>query len=82
MGYVVGTVTNNNRSFFLIILAFILAMVIKVAGYYIAEGIIYGNWIAPLSSIPGNIIQVGVAAIISVPIISVLRNIGEKVKAP
>lgn len=80
MGYVVGTVTNMSKSVFRIILAFILAIIIKVAGYYIAEGIIYGNWITPLSSIPGNIIQVGSAAIISIPLISVLKSIGEKIK--
>lgn len=79
MGYVVGTITNNSKNIFRIILSMILAMVIKVAGYYIAEGIIYGNWIAPLNSVPGNIVQVGVALIISVPLISALRRIGEKI---
>ena len=33
-------------------------------GYYIAEVIIYGNPLVPVSSIPGNLVQIGVAAVI------------------
>lgn len=43
------------------------------SGYYIAEGFIYGNWIAPATSIPGNLVQIGVAAIIVIPIAERLR---------
>ena len=38
-------------------------------GYYFAEAIIYGNLIVPITSIPGNLIQVGVAAVITLVII-------------
>ena len=57
------------------ILAVIVAIVIKVAGYYIAEGILFGNWLAPAGSIPGNIIQVGVAGIVVILFIPALRKI-------
>ncbi|MCI5935729.1 MAG: ECF transporter S component, partial [Lachnospiraceae bacterium] len=43
--------------------------------YYIAEGIIYGNWVAPAASIPGNIVQICVAAVIVLVVIGQLRAI-------
>ncbi len=73
MGLVVGAVTENKKSFPRYILALVLACAIKIVGYYIAEGFIYGNWIAPVSSIPGNLVQIGVAAVITLIIIEPLR---------
>lgn len=35
-----------------------LALVITVIGYYIAESIIYGNWVAPMLSVFGNVVQI------------------------
>lgn len=64
MGYTVGAITEKRHGLGWNALAMALACVIKVAGYYIAEGILYGNWVAPVTSIPGNLIQVGVAAVI------------------
>ena len=78
MGYVIGwisekkpfkhTMVNN-------VLAVILAIIIKVVGYYFAEVILYGNWVAPIGSIPGNIIQVGVAGILVLLFIEPLKKI-------
>ena len=78
MGYVVGYIaekkpfkhamTNNVTSV-------VLATIIKVVGYYCAEGILYGNWIVPIGSIPGNIIQVGFAGFIVILFIEPLRKI-------
>ena len=73
MGLVVGAITEKKKSFPLYILAMVLACAIKIAGYYVAEGIIYGNWIVPATSIPGNLLQVGVAAVITLIIIEPLR---------
>lgn len=39
------------------IVACIIATFITVGGYYVAEGIIYGNWIAAVASVPWNIAQ-------------------------
>ena len=77
MGYVIGTVeekplvqnTLANR-----IIGIILAIIIKIVGYYIAEVILFGNFLAPVGSIPGNIIQVGVAAVISLFLIIPLKR--------
>ena len=73
MGFVVGLVTEKKKSFPFYVLAMILACIIKFVGYYIAEGIIYGNWIAPAASIPGNLVQIGVAAVVTLIIIEPLR---------
>ena len=55
-------------------LAIVVACVLKIVGYYIAEGVIYGNWIAPAASIPGNLVQIGVAAVLVLPIAEVVRR--------
>lgn len=77
MGFVVGAVTEKKKSYPLYILALVLACAIKIGGYYIAEGIIYGNWIVPVTSIPGNLLQVGAAAVITLVIIQPLRLAAE-----
>jgi uncharacterized membrane protein len=42
--------------------------VVLVAGYYLAELILYGNPVAPLASIPGNLLQVATAVFIGLPL--------------
>lgn len=79
MGYVVGTVTEKKREYRWTVVAMTIALIIKIVGYYIAEGIIYGNWIAPATSIPGNIVQVVTAMIIVMAVISPLRKAAGKV---
>lgn len=73
MGYAAGAITEKRHGFGWNALAIAVACVIKIVGYYIAEGIIYGNWIAPVTSIPGNLVQIGVAAVIVLIIIEPLR---------
>lgn len=74
MGFAVGAITEKHHSFGWNVLAVAVAAVIKVVGYYIAEVIIYGNWLAPVTSIPGNLVQVGVAAVIVLIIVEPLRK--------
>ncbi len=69
IGFVFALVINKKPTFLKLLLAVVLACMIKVAGYYIAEVILYGNWVAPATSIPGNIVQIAVAGIIAIPII-------------
>ena len=75
MGFVVGKITEKHKGLGWILLAVFCALLIKIGGYYIAEGIIYGNWIAPITSIPGNIVQIVVGAVIAVPVIEVLNKV-------
>ena len=69
-----GFITENHKGFRWNALAIAAACVIKIVGYYIAEGFIYGNWIAPVTSIPGNLVQIGVAAVLVLPIAEVVRR--------
>lgn len=74
IGWTFGWITEKKSSRFFLILAVFVAAVIKVAGYYVAEGILYGNWVAPVTSIPGNLVQIGVAGIIAVPLVIALQK--------
>ena len=47
------THTVNKRN----ITAVVLSSVVCIAGYYLAEGLIYGNFISALAGIPTNLIQ-------------------------
>lgn len=78
MGFSVGAITEKKKGFGWKVVAILVACVIKIVGYYIAEGIIYGNWITPASSIPGNLLQVGVAAVIVLIIAGQLQKLAER----
>ncbi len=54
---------------------FIVSAVWTVLAYYVAEGLIYGNWITPLASAPFNAIQVGVGAALAVLLSQLLYRI-------
>ncbi len=59
-------------------LNYMVGMVISgiwmVLGYYIASGIMYGNFLVPIFSIPWNIVQFGVGAVLAFLIVSALEK--------
>ena len=59
--------SRNNRkpSFANYLIAMIPAGIFMVAGYFVAEGIMYGNWIAPWIGVPWNIGQFVVGIILA-----------------
>ena len=75
MGYVVGAMTEGHRSTARDAAAIAVACVIKVVGYYIAEVILYHNLFAPVASIPGNLVQIGTAAVIVLICVEQLRKV-------
>lgn len=79
MGFAVGKITEKKNSYVRNAIAIGVALVIKVVGYYIAEVILYGNLFAPVSSIPGNVVQVLVAAVIVLPISVRLKKAAERI---
>lgn len=79
MGFCVGAVTEKRKGYGFSIAAMILALFVKILGYYIAEGFIYGNWIAPAASIPGNVIQVVTAIMIVMIVIVPLRKAANRI---
>lgn len=51
---------------------FVIAGIFSVAGYYVAEGFLYGNWTAPLLGVPFNLLQAAVGAALAVIISTML----------
>ena len=74
MGYTVGVIGEKTQSFQGYVFAMVVACIIKIIGYYGAEVIIYGNWLTPMASVPGNLVQIGVASAIVLPIVLKLRK--------
>jgi len=78
MGYILGAIaySNNKKGESIIVNTFavILSGVWMIAGYYLTEVILYGNWIAPTLSIPGDITQIVMALIIGIPMSKILKK--------
>jgi uncharacterized membrane protein len=76
MGYLAGLIAEKTPGNKVVVysLAVAVALIIKVVGYYFTEVILYGNWVQPFGSVPGNIMQVALAGIIVIPLASRLRN--------
>ncbi len=74
MGYIVGLIAEKHDKYVWYVIAILSALAVKIAGYYIAEAIIYQNLIVPAASIPGNVVQIGVSAVIVLAVIVPLRT--------
>lgn len=75
MGFAVGAICHNRKGIVTKMAAVLVALVIKLAGYFIFEGFVMGSGAAAaLKSVPGNIIQVTMAAIIVFIIITPLQK--------
>jgi uncharacterized membrane protein len=76
MGFVVGLISEKvpGKRILVNTLAVATALIIKVVGYYFTEVLLYGNWIQPFGSIPGNIMQVAIAGIIVIPLVGRLKK--------
>lgn len=46
--------------------AYVLAVLWTVSGYYVAQGFISGNWAAPITDVPGNVLQAAVGSVIAI----------------
>lgn len=60
------------------IIAFFPTLGITVAGYYIAEALLYGNWVTPVLSVLGNVVQVVGSAVVYLLIASALQKFNIK----
>ncbi|RLL43992.1 ECF transporter S component [Oceanobacillus piezotolerans] len=78
-GYIVGRIAwlngHKGNSIVLNLVATIVSIPFMIAVYYIGESILYGNWIAPLASIPGDLVQNVLGIIIAVPICVALKKV-------
>lgn len=75
MGFTAGAICEKRKNIVSKIIAVLAALVIKLAGYFIFESFIMGSGVAgALKSVPGNMIQITVAAIIVFIIIAPLER--------
>lgn len=76
MGYMVGAAAERKgkNSMWMIMAAIVLSGLVMIAGYYVTEALLYGNWIAPMTSIPGNVIQLVIGAAFGVPLAEALKR--------
>lgn len=76
MGYIIGAIAEKRegKNIMYNMFGIILGGIIMIAGYYITEGILYGNWISPMTSIPGNITQIVVGALLGLPTVIALKK--------
>ena len=56
------------------LVSMVIAGIWMVLGYYIASSIMYGSFIAPIFSIPWNIVQFGVGAILAFMVVAALEK--------
>lgn len=78
-GYIVGKIAwsggRNGGSFTFNLLATITSVPFMLAGYYICERILFGNWAVPAASIPGNLVQNIVGILVAIPVCAALKRI-------
>jgi uncharacterized membrane protein len=78
-GYIVGKIAwsngRNGNSVTFNLLATIISVPVMLAVYYLCEGVLYSNWIAPVASIPGNIVQNVVGILVAIPVCVALKKI-------
>lgn len=75
MGFAISSVAGQGDKISRNLLALLVGLPILIGGYYAAEAILYGNWIAPVKSITGNFSQWLIGAAGSIPLSRILYNI-------
>lgn len=78
MGYIIGSMAygkdRNGNNVFWNISGILISGCWMIVGYYFTEGLLFGNWVAPVTSIPGNIVQIVIGAIIGLPLAKALKR--------
>lgn len=78
MGYIIGSIAwkghQKGNNLALNILAIIIGGLWLIFGYYITEVILYGNWVTPFTSIPGNITQILIGGLAGLPLVLALKK--------
>ncbi|MGG2082970.1 ECF transporter S component [Lysinibacillus pakistanensis] len=77
-GFIVGKIAwsqgYSGDNIGLNILGAVVSMPVMIAIYYVGQAIMFNSWIAPLASIPGDVIQNIVGLIIAIPVCIVLKK--------
>lgn len=80
MGYILNKMNYKKYTLKSLILSFILVALVKVVVYYIGEIFILSSFVAPLASIPGNLIQIGVSSVIVLVILKPMEKVFDSIK--
>jgi len=77
MGYIVGKMNEKREkgNILIMLASFVISGVFMIAIYYIGNAITFGNWIAPIQSIPGDITQIVIGALIALPATKAIERI-------
>ena len=57
------------------IIAAVASIPVMVAVYYVGEAIIFGSFIIPAASIPGNLVQNGIGLLVAIPAVIALKKV-------
>jgi uncharacterized membrane protein len=83
MGFAIGKIAGlrSEKNVGINVLAVTAGGAVMVAGYYVYEALLYGNWAAPVTSVPGNLVQLVTAYAIGIPASMVLKHVklGERI---
>lgn len=78
-GYIVGKIAwskdRKGNSYTFNLIATICSIPFMLGVYYICERVLFGSWIIPIGSIPGNLIQNIVGICVAVPVCAVLKKV-------
>lgn len=78
-GFIVGKIAwangRNGNSLAWNLTATIISTPLMIAVYYTGEAIIYGNWIMPLASIPGDVVGSVIGMLIAIPLCITLKKL-------
>lgn len=78
MGYIIGRMAwahgRKGGNVVWNLIGILLAGVWMICGYYMTEVVLYGHWVTPLTSIPGNVIQLVVGAVLGLPLAAGLKR--------
>lgn len=80
MGYILNKMNYKKYTLKSLILSFILVALVKVVVYYIGEIFILSSFAAPLASITGNLIQIGVSSVIVLVILKPMEKVFNSIK--
>ncbi|MDR3149580.1 MAG: ECF transporter S component [Oscillospiraceae bacterium] len=77
MGLTIGKIAGfrSGKNVGINVLAVTAGGAVMVAGYYVYEALLYGNWAAPVTSVPGNLVQLVTAYAIGIPASLALKHV-------
>lgn len=78
-GWIVGRIAHANgrsgTSMTWNVIAMATSIPFMMAIYYVGEAFLYNNWVAPLASMPGDLLQNVIGLAIAIPVCRVLKKV-------